>query len=317
MGRYVLARILESIPVLLAASLAIFAVIHMAPGGPEQVLVDPHGRTEDLARIRENLGLNRPLHVQYLEWLGRLARLDLGHSFVSGQPILDIIAGKLPKTLLLMSVAFAMAVLVSVPIGIYSATHPDSLADYFLNVGMFAGLSVPEFWLGLLLILVFSVGLGWLPSGGSQTLGAPFSLVDRLRHLILPSLVLGIVHAASLMRFVRSSVLEVMTSEFVTTARSKGLRERLVLLRHVLPNALSPVVTVLGMRFPLLIGGSFVIETIFGWGGLGRAAVVAVGERDYPLVIAVGLIVAVATILGNLLSDIVYAVLDPRVRLQA
>ena len=315
MVRLVVIRALQAFPVLFIVSSVIFLLIHTAPGGPENVLIDPRtARSADLLRIRKNLGLDRPLPVQYLDWSRRLVRLDLGRSYVSGQLVVEIIRERFGQTLLLMGSALLLAICVSVPLGTYSAYKHTSPLSQVMTVFSYLGVSAPAFWFGLVLIYLFAVRFGWLPSGGTRTIGSDFSMIDRFKHLILPALVLSFAFIATLVRQVRANVLSVLYGQHVIAARAKGLSEFRVLVRHVLPIGLYPVVTVVGLMFSSLVAGSVVIESLFGWNGLGRSLVVAVTQRDYPVVIGLSLFVSIFVLVGNALADIMYLVLDPRQR---
>ncbi|MEX2029373.1 MAG: ABC transporter permease [Anaerolineales bacterium] len=315
MERLIATRLILAIPILFGVSLIVFLLIHTAPGGPETVFVDPRSaQTEDVARIRENLGLNRPLYVQYAAWLSGLARGEFGRSFVTGQPVQEIIRDKFFNTLLLTGTALALAVVFAIPVGTYVGYKPSSVLNQLVTVLVYIGSAVPLFYLGLVFIYVFAVRLGWLPVGGVYSVGSEASIADRIKHLIMPAVVLAFSATPNLLRQTRAGVLNTLTSNFIMVARGKGLRESTILVRHVLPNALYPVVTILGLIVPHIVAGSVVVETLFSWSGLGRAMVLAVGQRDYPTVIGLALVVSGAVVVGNLVADLLYLVLDPRQR---
>jgi len=317
LGRYVLNRLIQVVPQLLILFVISFGLVHLTPGMTGVIdLESPEAR--NLLATREMLGLNRPLHVQFLEWLSRMIRFDFGTSLIDGQPVLNKILKFLPPTLLLTGTALVLSVLIAIPLGVLASLHRNTPIDYGLTVFAFLGISVPSFWAAIVLIIIFGVLLGWLPTGGMRTVGAsvpPF--IDTLRHLVLPATVLALDATAALMRYVRSSMTEVLLEDYVRTARSKGLRPRAVVFRHALKNALIPTVTILGLRLPLLVGGAVLIEIVFAWPGIGRLGYDAVIRRDIPVVMALVVFTGVVTIIGNLLADLAYGLLDPRVKLVA
>lgn len=313
MARYILGRLSSSLIVLLLVTTVTFALIQIAPGGLA-TLMDPNLEPEDRERLAAQMGLDQPVHVQYWRWITNVSRGDLGRSLTYGRPVTDMVLERVPATLLLAGAALVITVLVGVPLGIYSAVRQYSLADQLLSFASFVGLATPNFWLGILLIIFFSVKLGWLPAAGMVTAGQSTSAVDLLRHLILPASVLATSTVAQIMRYTRSSWLEVIQMDYVTVARAKGLAERAVQLRHVMKNAMIPVVTVVGLFLPRLVGGAAVVEALFSWPGMGRLAVDAASRRDMPLVLGVTIIVSLAVIVSNLIIDLLYPVLDPRIR---
>ncbi len=296
-------------------TLATFAIVNLAPGGLS-ILMSPNLSAEDLARFRQNLGLDDPLLVRYGRWVLALLRADFGKSFTDGQPVMNLIGERLPNTLLLAGVSLVLTVAVGVPLGILSATHRYSLLDHAATGISFIGVSIPVFWLGLMLIVCFSVWLGWLPSAGLATEGRERELSDRLAHLVMPAAVLTLTNIPQLIRFTRSSLLEVLDQDYIRTARGKGLSEPVVLLRHALRNALVPVVTVTGLLLPRLVGGAAITESVFAWPGMGRLAVEAAFKRDYPVIMGLTVIFAIAVILSNLIVDSLYAYLNPRIELE-
>jgi peptide/nickel transport system permease protein len=314
-GPYVLRRLVQSAVLLLVVSMATFTIIHKAPGMPA-VLVNPDGMSrEELVRARANLGLDDPIAVQYVRWLGNAVRGKLGSSYQLNQPVLDLILQRLPASLLLSGTALLLAVLVAIPLGVVSAVRPYGAVDHAATLVSLLGISVPVFWFGIMMIILFSVKLGVLPSGGMFTLGSPPSLSDRGAHLLMPALVLSTIPGAQLMRYTRSSVRSVLAHEYLKVARGKGLRESVVLRRHALRNAMIPIVTVFGLLLPATVSGAPVTESIFAWPGMGRLAVDAAFQRDYPVVMGVTLAVSVMVITCNLLVDVAYAYLDPRIKL--
>jgi peptide/nickel transport system permease protein len=287
------------------------------PGGPLSVYGnDPAISPADLERLREQLGLNQPLHVQYLRWLGNLLQGNWGDSYFTHRPVLELIGQRFPNTLTLMGIGFLVSLLVAVPVGILSAVRPYSIFDSIATTLALVGISVPIFWSGLVLIVLFNQQLKLLPGGGMFTLSADYTglpaLVDRVRHLILPTLVLGLSFGGQYTRYVRSSMLEVIGRDYIRTARAKGLHERIILQRHALKNAASPVVTVVALDLPFLFTGAVFTETIFSWPGMGRLFWESAVRLDYPVLMALMSITALLVVLFNLLSDLVYAYLDPR-----
>ncbi|HEY3108888.1 MAG TPA: ABC transporter permease [Chloroflexota bacterium] len=318
MQRYILRRLLISIPILLGVTVISFVFVHLAPGDPVEALIDPVMRAdlgpEWVAQRKAELGLNRPLPVRYAIWLGELAQGNMGFSLVSRQPVGGQIQERLGPTLLLMGTSLLVAIALGVPLGVLSAVRQYSLLDYLATIAGFVAISTPSFFLGLGLIYLISVNLRLLPTSGMYTLGSERSLGDLLAHLVLPVTVLGLGQAPQILRYTRSSVLEVLRQEYVTTARAKGLAERIVLVQHTLRNALIPLITVIGLSLPNLLGGAVITEQIFQWPGMGWLAVRAVNGRDYPLLMGIILVTAAMVLLSNLLADVLYAGADPRIR---
>jgi peptide/nickel transport system permease protein len=312
MSRYVIRRVLQTLPVLLLSTIVVFLFLHLIPGDPAVVAAGPDARPEDVAAARERLGLNTPLPVQYATWLGRVIQGDLGRSFVSQLPVARLIGGALPATIELTLAALAIAVLVGIPSGILAAITRQHWPDWLVALTNVVWLGVPNFWLGILLIIIFALILNWLPPGGRVPLleepGAAW------RFLLLPALTLGVGLSASISRFTRSAMIEVLHEDYVRTARAKGLPRRLVISRHALRNALIPVVTVLGIQFGRLLGGAVVVESVFAWPGVGRLILNGVVDRDYLVVQGVLLLLVTAFVAINLLIDLLYGALDPRLR---
>ncbi|MDR7545277.1 MAG: ABC transporter permease [Armatimonadota bacterium] len=312
MGRYLLERAFQALVVLLVVSTLTFAMVSMAPGGPA-IMMTMESTPDQREALARQLGLDQPLPVRYLKWIGAALRADFGRSFGDRRQVNEVILERLPNTLLLGGSALALSILIGIPAGIISATRRYSLADHVVTFLSFIGVSIPAFWFAILLILVFTVHLHWLPASGLATPGAPFSLADRLTHLVLPALVLATATLPNLVRFMRSALIEEIGQDYVRTARAKGLPDHVVLSRHAIRNALIPVVTVLGVLVPRLAGGAVITETIFGWPGMGQLAVSSTIGRDYPMVMAITVVVAVVVILSNLLVDLAYGWLDPRI----
>lgn len=315
MTAYIIRRVLLSIPLLLGISILVFGILQIIPGGPLGHYMRVQGANpEDIAILKKQLGLDQPAPVQYVNWLTRWLKGDWGKSYITREPVLDIIAFRLPNTMLLMGLAFTLALIVGITAGIVAALKQYSILDNMLTVFSFMGFSVPVFWLGLIMILVFTVKLGWLPGGGMSTLGEPFSLADRIRHLIMPVSAAALYNAGIYSRYLRSSLLEVINLDYIRTARAKGLRERIVFSRHALRNALIPLVTIVALDLPWMFGGAVLTETIFSWPGMGREFWKASLDQDYPVILSIVMLVAVAVVVFNLLADVLYAYLDPRIR---
>jgi peptide/nickel transport system permease protein len=300
------------IATLFFVSVLVFVVIRVLPGDPAQLIMGTEGSPEAVARLREALGLNRPLAVQYLDWAGRALRGDLGVSIQYDLPVARLIVSRLPVTLPLTLMAAVLMIVIAVPLGLYAATRHRRVGDYLTMVLSQLGIALPAFWLGLLLILLFSVRLGWLQSGGFE--GWQQGLGAGLRSLLLPAIALGVFQAAVLIRATRSAVLDVLGEDYVRTARAKGMAEISVIGKHAFRNALIPVVTVAGIQLGHLLAGSIVLESVFALPGLGRLALGAIAARDLPLVQGVTLFVAGTIVLLNFLVDLAYALLDPRIR---
>jgi len=322
MLNYLTKRILMLIPLMVGITLITFSVIHLAPGEPVemQMAMNPKVGKEARERLRRFYGLDQPLHTQYFTWVGRLARLDLGRSFSSdNRPVADKIVERLPVTISLNIIALLLEFGLAVPIGILAATHRDTLLDKGITVFVFLGFAVPTFWLALLLMYFFGVKLNWLPISGLHTLGSDGYgtvryLLDMARHLVMPIMVASFGSLAGLSRYMRSSMLNVIGQDYITTARAKGLSEWVVIYKHALRNALLPLITLLGFSIPGLIGGSVIFETIYAIPGMGQLFYQGVMSRDYPVVMGILVIGAFLTLIGNLIADISYAFADPRIR---
>ncbi len=313
MGAYALRRVIQAIVLLFFVSVVTFFLIHQAPGGPA-LLANPDLTQEQVAQISAELQLDDPIVIQYGRWLGNALRGDLGNSYTAIEPVTAVIADRLPNTAILAAASIGVSVLLGIPLGVISAVKRNSPLDRAVAGFCFMGTSVPVFWLGIMLIVLFSVRLDLLPSGGMSTIGEDFSVRDRLDHLILPMLVLAVGNLAELTRYTRSGMITILQEDYVRTARAKGLREVRVVLGHGLRNGLIPVVTVLGIMIPRAMGGAAITETVFSWPGIGRLAVESATSRDYPVVLGATLTVAIVTIVFTLLTDLLYGVLDPRVQ---
>jgi len=318
MASFLFRRLLQSAVVVVGISVIVFVLIEAAPGDLVDSLIpfDAFVSTEAREQYRERLGLNAPAPERYLRWLGRTLMGDLGYSLATQKPISELILGRLPATLELVTFALILSTVIGVVTGILSAIWQYSAIDYLVTIFSFIWLSIPIFFLALASVYLFAIRLTWFPAFGysDPTLqGIPW-LIKHLHHLLLPGILLGLELTAALTRYVRSGMLEVLSSDYLRTARAKGLRESTVIVRHGLRNALIPVITIITLRLPILVSGAVVIETVFQWPGLGMLALSAANQRDYPLVLGLGLVVAIVVVLSNLLADVLYAVADPRIR---
>src|SRR5512136_15071 len=328
---YVIKRLLQIIPVVLGVTLIAFALIHLAPGDPVRTMLGQHATQQEIDDTRAKYGLDQPLYIQYFIWLGDVLQGDLGRSILTHDQVTTEIASRFPNTIELAIAAMIFAILIGVVAGIISATKQYSVADYsVMGIALF-GISMPVFWLGIMLMMIFGVFLGWLPIGGRIDLLIPYqsitgfmvldsiitlngaALVSVLQHLILPAVALGTIPMAIIARTTRSSMLEVLRQDFIRTERAKGLSERKVIYKHAIRNAMVPVVTVIGLNFGLLLSGAILTETVFSWPGVGRLVVDAVYARDYPLVIGCVLVFALVFVIVNLITDLLYTYIDPRI----
>lgn len=316
MARYLQQRLLISVPIVLAITAIIFTLLQLTPGDaldayltPDQVLSE-----EQRASLRHELGLDRPAPIRYFFWLREVAQGNLGYGIKTGEPVAAVIGRRIGPTLLLMGCGIGIGIVVGLALGIVSAVRKYSLLDFGLTIFAFLGTSMPAFFAGLVGLYLFSLRFRWFPAGGFSTPGVPFSLWDRIYHLILPALILSLFHIGAIMRYTRSAMLGVLTQDFIRTAEAKGLAWRTVVTRHALRNALLPVVTIIGASVPGLVGGAVFIESIFSWPGMGRLYLDSIEARDYPMIMGMTLMLAVVILVANLLTDLAYAVVDPRIR---
>ncbi|MBP3604683.1 MAG: ABC transporter permease [Lachnospiraceae bacterium] len=314
MGKYILKRILIAIPVLIGITIIDYVIMCIA-GSPLEMLQGPRVSEAAVEAKAIAMGLDQPIYVQYFVWLSQLLQGNMGYSIRSYQPVSSMIAEHLGPTLLLMGVSLVVSLLIAIPAGIYSAVHQYSKGDYAVVTFSFLGSSIPSFFLALLLIYIFTVKLGVLPSSGMTTLGSEGGFMDVARHMIMPVLVLAFSLAGSNIRYIRSAVLEILQQDYLRTAKAKGIGRFKVIYKHALRNALVPIVTVIGMQIPMLFGGAVIIEQVFSWPGLGLMTMSAITARDYPVIMGVCLLSAVVVLLANLVTDIVYAVVDPTISL--
>jgi peptide/nickel transport system permease protein len=314
MVQYLVRRLLQMIPLLLGISIIMFALIQAAPGGPEAVFFE-NGRfinPQLVESYRRRLGLDQPIPIQYVKWLGAALTGDFGYSFSDVRPVRDMIVERLPATLELMLTAFVFAALIAIPLGIFSAVRQYSLLDYLGTGFSFLGIAMPVFWFGLILQLLFSVKLGWLPTSGRETVGDP-TLLDQIKHLILPGIVLSLLYIAGWSRYMRSSMLGVIRKDYILTARARGLRERSIIWIHAVKNALIPVVSVMALDLAGLFSGAVITETVFAWPGIGRLFIQSTFSRDYPLMMGILMMGSFMVVVFNLIADLVYGWLDPRI----
>lgn len=321
MAYYLIRRILQMIPLLIGISILSFVIIRSAPGDPTVVYIDPNKpppSKEDLAKLRADLGLDKPLPIQYLNWLEDAVQGDLGFSLSAHRPVTDEIIDRLPNTLLLGTTSLATTILLSIPIGILSAVYRYSFLDYLITFLSFVGLSIPGFIVALFIIQIFGVELRWLPTTGMRNVREEYEgwreMQDVAEHLILPTLALSATSLARWVRYQRSSMLDAMSQDYIRTARAKGARERRVMFLHALRNAILPMITLIGLSIPNLVSGAFIIEFVFGWPGMGLLAVNAALRRDYPIIMGVTMLGAIFIVLGNFVADVAYHWADPRIR---
>lgn len=315
MGRFILRRLVGALPLLLVISAVSFSILKLTPGGPLAAYEgNPSFTDADRLRLEAAFGLDRPIPIQYFGWLGQFLTGDWGFSFAYHQPVLSLIGERLPNTLYLMGTVFVTVLLLAIPLGVVAAVKQYSWFDHLVTGATFAFLSTPTFWLGLLLIIVFGVTLRVLPIGGIDTPGQSFNLVDRLRHLVLPVATIALVQLGSHVRYLRASMLETINQDYMRTARSKGLSERHIVLRHALKNAAIPLVTIVALDVPELFVGALVTEQIFGWPGMGRLFWDAATRFDYPVLMGILTVASGLIVFANLLADVVYGYLDPRIR---
>jgi peptide/nickel transport system permease protein len=318
-SKYIFKRLIFTFPLIFAVTVISFLIIHLSPGDPTAMLINPRTRPEDRERIRENLGLNKPLYEQYLIWVKNVTvHGDMGYSMVNGKPVLKCILERIPNTLILMGISYIGAILLAIPLGIYSSIRQYETGDYILTFFSFIGISIPAFWFSLILIYLFTVNLHLLPSIGTISPLTENNIADKaidfLKHLIMPSFVLIFTNLAIWSRYIRSSMLEVLRTDYIRTARAKGQIELLVIYKHALKNALIPIITLIGLSVPDLLAGAFVIEMIFSWPGMGRLGMDAIFHRDYTVLMGIIMFSSILIILANLITDILYAIVDPRVK---
>jgi peptide/nickel transport system permease protein len=311
MGKYIIRRLFDLLPTIFVVAVIVFVITRLIPGDPASVMLGPQASVEDIEALREKLGLNDPVYVQFFHYIGDLLSGNFGVSLTYNEPIVQLILDRFPNTLILAISALIIALVIGVPAGIISASKQNSLLDYTVMLVSLIGVSMPIFWLGVMLVLYFSVNLGWFPATGMG--GMEDGFISYIKHLILPSITLATIPMATFARITRSSMLEVISQDYIKTARSKGLNEFWVICKHAFKNALTPLLTVLGMQISMLLGGAVLTETIFSWPGMGRLIVDAIDKRDFVVVQGTVLFIAVIFVLVNLFVDVMYKVVNPRV----
>jgi peptide/nickel transport system permease protein len=315
MLRFIIRRLLQGGVLLVLLSVVVFLMIYLAPGDAAQFAINQRANEEEIQRYRHQLGLDLPWYQQYAHLAGNWAHLNFGDSIVQRKPVGAIIKERLPRTAELLGLSILLSLLLAIPVGIISAIKQYSIWDNVVTVLSFIGIAMPSFFLAIILILAFAVKLHWLPTQGTQTIGQEATVGDHLKHLILPVMVLTLIRTAGWSRYLRSSMLEVLRQDYVRTAHAKGLPERIVLFRHAFRNAVMPIITLLGLSLPDLVAGAIVTEQIFSWNGLGQLIVTSAGKRDTPVVLALTLMSGLGIVVGNLLADIGYGLIDPRIKL--
>lgn len=313
MLKLILNRLKTLIPMLIIISIISFGLLELAPGDPADAYITPLMSTQEIENIRENMGLDKPVYVRYGNWIKNTLKGDLGVSYINHSPVSEQIGEKFENTLILMGVSLIVSILVSIPLGILFAVKKDSKITKIGRVINYIGISLPSFWIGMILIAVFSVNLGIFPTGGMHTIGND-SLSDLIKHLALPLITISLYNTAIFTNYVEASVSEQLKKQYVVTARAKGLSETIILYKHVLINSLTSIITILGMSIQRLVTGAFIVEVIFSWPGMGRLMIDSIFSRDYPMIMAITMMSALFLILGNLISDILYIVTDPKVR---
>ncbi|GAB1157295.1 MULTISPECIES: ABC transporter permease [Paenibacillus] len=313
MNNYIVRRIVQAIPLLFVISIVSFTLIKLAPGDPVLSFVTPNMGAEDVERIRQNLGLDQPMYVQYVVWLKNVLTGDLGYSLVNHRPVAELIVERLPATFGLMGASLLLSLLISIPLSMIAGSRQNSLFDRGLSLLSYIGISIPSFWFGMMLIYFFAVQLHWLPSMGMRTVGVD-SAWDIIKHGILPCTVLTFMNVSVYMRYIRSNTISQLEEDYVQIQYAYGATRGTVLLRHVLKNVLLPVITILGMSLPELIAGAFITESVFSWPGMGSLGISAVHGLDYPIIMGITMISSVLLVVGNLVADILYGVVDPRIK---
>lgn len=315
MGSFILKRLVNLIPTLLVVGIIVFIITRMIPGDPASVMLGPQASVEDVENLREELGLNKSMPSQFISYVGDLAQLNLGYSYSYSESVIGLILERFPNTVILALAALLIAVVIGIPAGIFAARKQNTIIDYVVMLVSLVGVSMPIFWLGIMLVLFFSVNLGWFPATGMGNISD--GLWTYLKHLILPAFALATIPMATFARITRSSMLEVISQDYIKTARSKGIKEHLVIGKHAFKNALTPILTVLGMQISNLLGGAVLTETIFSWPGMGRLIVDAIDKRDFVVVQGTVIFIAFIFVLVNLVVDVLYKVVNPKVNLES
>lgn len=314
MKKYLIKRFIISFVVLFFITFFSYMIINFAPGDPATLYVSPDATEEQIQQVRESLGLDKPLMIRYVFWLKEMLKGNLGNSFATRRPVTNILLERMEPTLILMGTSLVVAYLVAIPLGIYSAVKQNTWIDYLITGTSILGVSIPNFFFGLFLIYIFAVQLRWLPTGGMQELGSSGEFLERVRHLILPVAVIASTISANMIRYVRSSMIDIFGENYLRTAKAKGLKPIQIIFRHGIRNAFVPIITIIASDIPKLIGGAIVTEQIFQWPGLGALTVTSIQSRDYNVLMAITLMSAVAVLSANMLMDVFYAIADPRIR---
>lgn len=314
MKSYILKRIVQIIPVIFLVSILSFIIIHSAPGDPVNMYIKPEMTQYEIEQLREQMGLNGTVVSQYFSWLKNVLKGNWGYSLISNRPVLDLILSKLPSTMLLMATSLILSVVIAIPLGLIAGLHENKAIDHILSFFTYIGISIPTFWFAILLIVIFTLKLGWLPSVGMRSTGVN-TTIDLIKHLIMPSMALSIGNTAVFVRYIRTNTIKQLHEEYVTTVQSKGANSSYILRHHVLKNCLLPIITLVGMNLASLVTGSFIIESIFGWPGMGTLGMSAINTRDYPMIMGFTMLSCMILILGNLVADILYSFVDPRIKI--
>lgn len=318
MVKYIIKRLLTAVVVLLGISIIIFALIHLQPGNPYSTMIDPTVPPEVVKEMLDKIGYNDPIHIKYFKWISRAIKGDLGYSIYYGKPVLDIIGSRMSNTVILATFSLCLSIILGIGIGIISAIKKNTLFDKVFTTISFVGVSIPAFFFGLILIKIFAFDLKLLPVSGMKTLGSDYTgikaMFDGFKHIILPGIVLSFLQSTAFMRYTRSSMIDVLDKAYITTARSKGLSLNKAIFRHGLKNALIPIVTIICLQIPFLFSGALLTETVFVWPGIGRLSYEAVLNRDYSLIMGILMILSIIILISNLIADILYAIIDPRIR---
>jgi peptide/nickel transport system permease protein len=318
MLKYIYKRLLVSIPVIIGITILSFLIMKLAPGDPLANFINPSISMEDLEKSRQALGLNDPVHIQYFKWIGEVLKGNFGYTYSGNHSISGLIMERLPNTVILTMSAFVLSFVVGIPVGVMGAVKKNTRVDYGLTLFSLFGVAIPSFFFGLLVIYVFSLILGIFPSGGMVNIRAGYTgfayFTDVIHHLVLPAIVLSLGNIASVSRFTRSNMVDVLKEDYIRTAKAKGLKHKAIVYKHALRNALIPVVTIFGLSIPFLFSGAYITESIFNWPGMGQLGIRAIQDREYGIIMALNLITATLVLMGNLISDILYAIVDPRIR---
>jgi len=314
MTNYILKRILQGMTMLIIISIISFTLMHMAPGDPSTSYISPKMNASEIQAVKERLGLNEPIYIQYIKWIKKVLQGDLGYSLIDFKPVTQIIKSRLPATVGLMGSSLLLSLLISIPLGLYTGKKKGKTMDNIITTISYIGISIPSFWFGILLIYVFAYKLNLLPSVGMRTLGEPDSILDVIKHGILPCIVLSFSSISIYTRYIRTSTIVQLNANYVRTEEAYGFSKYKIMFKYVLKNVLLPIITILGMSLPNIVTGAFVTETVFGWPGMGRLGVDSIFNYDYPVIMATTMLTATLLIIGNLVADILYGIVDPRIR---